>query len=197
MDGDTRYAGREGDWLITFSGKRFYPQDPRAADVDFRDIGHALSLTCRYAGHVRRFYSVAEHSVLMAIWFEARGETELARWALIHDGAEAYIGDMVRPLKRSPELMSFLVVEAMVEMAVFQAAGFRIPTYMPEAVKRADTRIIQDERLALFRPETLAAAGWTAKGEGLGVTIAGHPPHVAEREFATAFARLFPELADR
>src|SRR5689334_11513518 len=102
MDGDTAIAGaaRVGDWMMTLSGKRFWPLDPRPEDVDFRDIGHALSMICRYGGHVRRFYSVAEHSALLARWFEARGDFTFAKYALLHDGTEAYIGDMVRQLKQ-------------------------------------------------------------------------------------------------
>ena len=51
------------DWIQTYSGKKFYPLDPRPEDIDIRDIAHALSLNCRFNGHCRCFYSVAEHSV--------------------------------------------------------------------------------------------------------------------------------------
>lgn len=52
---------RKGDWILTFTGRRFYPLDPRPEDVCLEDIAHALSLICRYNGHSRFFYSVAEH----------------------------------------------------------------------------------------------------------------------------------------
>jgi hypothetical protein len=52
-----------GDWMQTYSGRRFYPLDPRAEELADLDIAHALSLLCRYGGHVERFYSVAEHCV--------------------------------------------------------------------------------------------------------------------------------------
>ena len=54
-------APRIGDWMQTYSGKRYYPVDPRIEDVDINDIAHALSHLCRYGGHCSRFYSVAEH----------------------------------------------------------------------------------------------------------------------------------------
>lgn len=57
---------RIGDWMQTASGRMFWPVDPRPEDVEINDIAHALSLTCRYCGHVREFYSVAQHSVLVS-----------------------------------------------------------------------------------------------------------------------------------
>ncbi|TAM99321.1 MAG: phosphohydrolase, partial [Rhizobiaceae bacterium] len=53
-------------WIMTHSGKPFYPARPAPSDIDILDIAHALSMTCRYGGHARRFYSVAEHCVLVA-----------------------------------------------------------------------------------------------------------------------------------
>jgi hypothetical protein len=76
---------RRGDWMQTFTGRRFWPLDPRGEDVLIEDIAHALSLLTRYGGHCTRFYSVAEHSVLLA-----RAATpENALWLLLHDASEA------------------------------------------------------------------------------------------------------------
>ena len=65
---------RKGDWMQTATGGVFWPVDPRPEDVEIEDIAHALSLICRYCGHVREFYSVAQHSVLVA---RAAGATVL------------------------------------------------------------------------------------------------------------------------
>jgi hypothetical protein len=89
------------DWMLTASGQQFRPTAPDPALVRVTDIAHALSHLCRYNGHVRSFYSVAEHSVLMARHFIARRDYPLARWALLHDGSEAYLGDVIRPLKKA------------------------------------------------------------------------------------------------
>src|SRR5690606_19551202 len=70
--------------------------DPRPGDVDLEVFAHALSLQCRFGGHCKVFYSVAQHCVLTArILHDSYWRHE----ALMHDAAEAYIGDVVRPLK--------------------------------------------------------------------------------------------------
>lgn len=185
---------RLGDWMITFTGKRFWPLDPHPADVDFRDIGHALSLICRYGGHVRRFYSVAEHSTLLAQYFLDRGEVASARCAIVHDMAEAYVGDVIRPLKT--KAFDYQVAEAMVGMIIVECLPPPLWSLDDEkAVKAADTRIVANEARELFRPETRARAEWTLEIEPLpGVTPVGVPPHEAERDFAKMFQLLFPAV---
>jgi hypothetical protein len=84
-----------GGWMQTFTGRQFFPMDPRPEEVDPTDIAHALSLLCRYNGHVDRFYSVAEHCVHLSYVVPP----EHALWALLHDATEAYVGDMISPLK--------------------------------------------------------------------------------------------------
>lgn len=87
---------RKGDWMQTYTGLKFYPLDPRPDEIDMLDIIHCLSRVCRYSGHTNGFYSVAEHSLLMARHFK-----EHAKIALLHDAAEAYFGDLPRPIKNS------------------------------------------------------------------------------------------------
>ncbi|MDI1288693.1 MAG: hypothetical protein PSX37_01920 [bacterium] len=88
---------RIGDWMNTFTGQKFYPLDPRADEVHAPDIAKALSQICRYGGHTSQHYSVAEHCVLMSLAVAP----EHALFALLHDATEAYVGDMVRPLKQA------------------------------------------------------------------------------------------------
>lgn len=88
---------RFGDWFQTISGRKFYPFDPRREDVDLDDIIHALSMLCRFGGHSRCFYSVAQHSVLVS----RLCPPSLALIGLFHDAHEAYIGDLIRPIKRT------------------------------------------------------------------------------------------------
>ena len=85
-----------GDWMMTHTGRHVDPLNVRAEDICLEDIAFALSNLCRFGGHVR-FYSVAEHCVRVC----RAAPPELQRAALLHDAAEAYIGDIIRPLKRS------------------------------------------------------------------------------------------------
>src|SRR5438128_12538670 len=83
-----------GDWMQTYTGRAFYPLDPRLDDICIEDIAHALSMLCRYGGQCQEFYSVAEHSVLMSYAVNPQH----ALWALLHDATESYMGDLIRPL---------------------------------------------------------------------------------------------------
>lgn len=167
---------RRGDWMQTYTGKRFWPLDPSPEDIDPLDIAHALSLVCRYGGHVRRFYSVAEHCVLMSYAVAP----EHALWALLHDAAEAYIGDMVRPLKRfMPE---FRDAEDGILLCIALRFGLpwdvKNPHRMPDEVRDADNRIIRTERAAVLNRTD---EHWpTDDLEPLPVTIVGWQPAFAE-----------------
>lgn len=165
-----------GDWMQTFTGRQFYPMDPKADDIDPRDIAHALSMLCRYNGHVDRFYSVAEHCVLMS---SAMPTPDLALWALLHDATEAYVGDMIRPLKVS--MPAYREAEDRVMAAIVER--FDLPSVtMPPAVKDADSRILLSERDALMGSK--APARWGQDGmEPLPVKVEGWSPLVAESRY--------------
>lgn len=81
----------------TYGGGFFDVFNPRPEDLSMEAIAHALSLTCRWGGHCKEFYSVAQHSVLVADYLPK----ELALQGLLHDAAEAYMGDVPRPIKHS------------------------------------------------------------------------------------------------
>lgn len=132
----------------TISGREFHPLAPRAEDVDIDDIAHALSHLCRYGGHVPQFYSVAQHSVLVAARCrEVTQSDDVGLAGLLHDAAEAYIGDVVWPLKRSRQLRGYGVVERRVQAAVNAALGPRggVTEEQREIVKRADVEVLLAE----------------------------------------------------
>lgn len=141
---------RPGDWNCTVTGGQFWPLDPRAEEVDIRDIAHALSNVCRYAGHTTEFYSVAQHSVLVAdLLAGVDGVLNMQDRAtvltgLLHDGAEAYIGDMTRPLKRCAPMGSmFCAIEETIYSVIAQKFGARDP--LPVIVKHADDVLLVTE----------------------------------------------------
>lgn len=165
---------RYGNWLQTYTGRQFYPLDPRPDDVDPTDIAHALSLLCRYGGHVDRFYSVAEHCVLMSHTFQ---DSHLALWALLHDATEAYVIDVPRPLKR--HLVGYADIEDNVMTSI--ATRFGLHGATPPVVKEADNRILLDERNTLM---SNTRHQWDVDAlEPLGVTINGWSPREAETQY--------------
>lgn len=122
-------------------------------DVRVVDIVHSLAMQCRYLGHCREFYSVAEHSVKVCVMAEREHGvgSEIARCALLHDGAEAYTGDFPSPFKKAiPELKEF---EQKLEAVVHEA--LRLPPPEDEIwaeVKRFDTMALYQEASFLFTP---------------------------------------------
>lgn len=168
-------------WIQTFTGRAFWPLDPRVDDIDILDIAHALSMLCRYGGHTRRFYSVAEHCVLMSRYVEP----ENALWALLHDATEAYMVDVPRPIKR--QLPDYMAAED--NLMGHICKRYDLDPVCPKAVKHADNRILHDERAELMAtaPMRRSTDGDT---EPLGVTITGWLPSAAE----VFYLRRFHEL---
>ena len=86
--------------ITTYSGIRMNPVEPKAEDINIRDIAHALSMVCRGGGHVKTFFSVGQHSLICAEEARLRGlPARVQLGALLHDGSEAYMSDLVRPVK--------------------------------------------------------------------------------------------------
>ena len=121
-------SDRIGNWMQTIGGRAFYPLDPHPSDIDIMDIGCALSMLCRFGGHCNRFYSVAEHSFRVSKAIEEAGGTKDEMFAgLMHDAAEAYVGDMVWPVKQA--MPEYKRIEKLVEQAI--AMKFDLPDPMP------------------------------------------------------------------
>lgn len=171
--------------MQTYTGEMFDVFTPNKDQIQTRDISHALSMLCRYGGHSRNFYSVAEHSFLMAEYFFDRKEYDLARAALLHDATEAYMGDIIRPLKL--RLPLYREVENTLQAMIFTKYG--IPPEMPEKVKQADLRIVNDERAALLHERP-----WSPAIDALpylDVEIHSWFPIEAEQKFLDMFWSLF------
>lgn len=134
-------------WIITYTGRRFDVLDPRPQDVSIEDIAHALSLLCRFAGHTRRFYSVAQHCVLVS---EIVPE-KCALAGLLHDAAEAYIGDTISPLKAA--LPDIKPIEARIRAAVHARFGLVWPLDVEanSLIKYADLAALATERRELIK----------------------------------------------
>ncbi len=133
-----------GPWMQTWVGAQFYPLDPRPQDIDILDIAFALSNISRYGGHCR-FYSVAEHSYLVSHMVPEH----LALEGLMHDAVEAYLGDIVRPLKQafSCDNEYFEIERKLRQRAL--APAFGLQAEIPREVIEADVAIVEWEKAAL------------------------------------------------
>ena len=183
-----RPTERAGDWMQTFTGRQFWPMDPRPEDLDILDIAHALSLLCRFGGHCQRFYSVAEHSVHVARSLPRH----LQLWGLLHDASEAYLVDVPRPVK--PFLEGYADAERAVMLTIIQRYWLELGdagNFMPTAVKQADNRILVDER-----QQNMASGREWGSLSGLvplGVTLQYWAPGEAESQFLDLFYALKAE----
>jgi len=153
---------RENSWIDTHSGKFLDFMNIREEDICMEDIAQGLSLTGRFAGQISRFYSVAEHSVLVYRYCKSRMPEHLRslgfrggpglgplilKAALMHDSAEAYIGDVTTPLKLL--CPGFQIIEDRLETAIRCAFGIETRFSHP-MVKESDRALFEIER-SLFR----------------------------------------------
>lgn len=188
-----RIPRTEDNFIRTFTGRKFWPLDPRSEDVFIEDIARALSQLCRFTGHTSRFYSVAQHSALvsrhverelMETDWEFSQVREISLWALLHDASEAYLHDLPSPIKRSPHLGPlYKGYEALVMDSVIDRYGLLRDE--PAEVKRADKRMLATEKRDLMcnsNPADLADA-YPEK-------IPPLPPEVAESAFLRRFYAL-------
>lgn len=177
---------RMGDWMQTYTGIQFWPLDPRPEEIVLEDIAHALSMQCRFAGHVNDFYSVAQHSVLVS----RHVPPEDAAWGLMHDAAEAYLQDMIRPLKRGEYGHYYRRAEKFLLSAICDRFG--LTRIEPVSVEIADQRALMTEARDLLKPPP---APWgisqsAGNPDPFPGAIFPWPPHVAKRRFLHAASEL-------
>ena len=129
--------------IQTYTGKPFNPlagENEDCGPIELMDIAHALSNLCRFNGHTKRFYSVGEHSLYVSTLLEYHGPS-IQAWGLLHDAAEAYLGDMVRPIKqRMPE---FKAIENRLLQRI--AKRFDLAWPIPNVVFDADDIMLATE----------------------------------------------------
>jgi hypothetical protein len=190
---DVQGRARAGDWLQTYSGKQFWPLDPRVEEIDIGDIASALSKTCRFGGHCLHFYSVAEHCVLLVRWVRANlaafpefSDLRLQLELLLHDATEGYLPDLIRPLKR--HFPDFVERENTLHVCIAKKFGINYP--MHASIKALDTCILFDEMAQNMAPPPKP---WTHGAPGadhpLGITLQFWKPADAYTEFMCEFIR--------
>lgn len=137
---------RQGDWIQTYTGKSFWPLDPRPEDVCIEDIAHSHSCMARFLGHARLFYSVAQHSCAVSEIVEPR----FALLGLMHDAAEAYVGDWPRPLKALPMAAEFKRIERRIQDCISERFNLVWTDEARTAVHHADMVMLSTEAHALM-----------------------------------------------
>ena len=150
MEGERKF------WIETFTGKKFDYEDITSNEIDIRDIAHALSNTCRFNGHCSRFYSVAEHSILVSSEIEKVFGIKAALPALLHDATEAYMPDVSKPLKHFWNTkFGIMDFEDGLQEHIFKQLKIGVSLDMMEEIKRYDVALLRAERDVLFQGREL------------------------------------------
>lgn len=175
----------DNNYVRTFTGRHFWPVDPRPEDVCIEDIAHALSLTCRWNGHCTRHYSIAQHSCFVHDWV-GRGDKLVG---LLHDASEAYICDLAKPIKGL--VAGYQEIERRLMDTIAQALGFTWPE--SPAVKDADVFALGAEMWHLFEPRRQYIAVGAAQQEIIeDLTLPTLTPKQAEEAFLRRYYALCP-----
>lgn len=130
------------DYMTTYTKKHFTVLEPKIEDIDIFDIAHALSMLTRANGHFSQFYSVAQHSVACALEaFEREYSVKVCLACLLHDASEAYMCDVIRPLKK--ELPVYLQAEAVLQSMIYK----KYLGAKPDPKEAAQVRAVDDAML--------------------------------------------------
>jgi hypothetical protein len=126
-------------WIQTYTGKKFYPLNPKIEDISIEDAAHSLSMLCRFTGHSRVFYSVADHSIRVS--YLCKPENQL--YGLLHDLSEYILNDVSSPLKRSGHFDDYRKIEKNLQTLICRKFG--LAEEEPLEVKVADLTMLATE----------------------------------------------------
>ena len=174
----------ESAYIETYTGKIFHILAPTVDEICIEDIAHALSQQCRFTGHTRVPYSVAEHS----IYVSELCPKEYALWGLLHDASEAYISDLNSPLKTYSALGDYYKeIEARLMKVIGEKFG--LFGHEPPEVKKIDYEMLWVEKSQLL---TSASWGdkWPAPKSVPDIKIAALPSREAEAAFLERYTLL-------
>lgn len=136
--------------ILTFTGAYLNMDGTDGVTFKIVDVAHALSQICRFGGHTRHFYSVAQHSVLASHIVAPEFQLQ----ALLHDGAEAYCGDVVQPIKILPWMDGYRTFEAELQDLLLTHFGVERSPESDAAVRMADLQMLATERRDLMAPDS-------------------------------------------
>ena len=169
-------------WSQTFTGLKFWLTAPQPDTICIEDIAHSLSMICRYNGHTKTHYSVAQHSVIVSELLP----DNLALSGLLHDAAEAYIGDQTKPYKDLVETRFSLSIEYGITLAIYEK--FRAwPVHDPK-IKEADEIVLRAEALQVLAHPPIE--DWHIDLPKKEILITEWPWELAEKLFLKRFDEL-------
>jgi hypothetical protein len=181
-------------WMETWTGRTIYPLNPSLEDICLEDVAHHLAIIPRYNGATARPYSVAEHSVILADHARADGQVPaVCLNYLLHDAAEAYLQDIIKPVKMSFPLIKD-IEERLLRM-IHEVLGVPyVEGAARELIGLADARVVLDERAALL-PNHRPGTRWSVEHlDPLGVEVRGLPWDEAADEFASCYQELTAKM---
>jgi hypothetical protein len=191
MERVTTYLGDEktmGNYIETYTGKRIFYDNIKSEDITIIDIGHALSQLCRYTGHTKEFYSIAQHSILVS---DNLGTLAEKRAGLLHDASEAYINDLASPLKKFLGDSSYTELEDDFHEVINRK--FNITDGMTSNIKKVDLQALFTEKRDVTN-NAHTDWGWGYDIEMFKDKIIPLPPKGVKRLFFDRFKKLFSEF---
>ena len=171
-------------WIRTYTGGKVYFFEPEKSEIEFEDISHSLSLLCRFNGATRYFYSVANHSCIVAEKvYEETGDKNLAYCGLMHDAHEAFVSDIPAPFKKQfPEF-----VEAEKRFELWLSERFNYTPFL-KIVKRHDIKALATEMRDLMQVADYGVLSETPYEE----RIVPLPPILAKEMFEYTYKKFKP-----
>ena len=177
-------VNRMGHYFRTYTDRNVDLFEPKTGEINIFDIARSLSQLCRFLGHTTRFYSVAQHSILVSQLVPE----EDALWGLLHDASEAYTGDLPRPFKNLPEMLQYRLAEGRLMVTICERFGLK--PEMPRSVMLADKAMLATE----FRDVTTRTdTKWIVQHCGVEpmiYRITPWSPVIAEAAFMQRFQEL-------
>lgn len=173
----TKTTTTDNRWIETYSGHKLNVFDIDPDMIDPVDIAHALSMNCRFNGHVKKHLSVAEHSVHCALMVSPENRFQ----ALMHDAAEAYVSDMPRPIKH--EIPAIVELDKIITKAIFDKFDIEYP--ICEEVKMVDLMLCKAEA----RDSGMDTKSWP--DDGIDVSLHHVPSYWSPEEARKTFLNMF------
>lgn len=168
------------NYIMSTTGVKFDVFSYHIDDINIADIAHALSNMCRFAGHVKKFYSVAQHCILVSL------HSSDPRYGLLHDASEAYLVDIPAPIKKSAAFVEYRKLEHILQNDIYKRFG------LDAKEEPADVHVA-DQRVCATEIQQLLTHSFPFPHEPYAMEIIAMSPKEAEIAFIQRFNQLFPE----